>query len=80
MDLLKVNFVEKETNLLFVLLLTIPISVVSISLVCVIFLKKKSLLNSVVSPNIKKHEYMKLLSDEVALDAEEERGIATSSL
>ena len=37
MDLLKVNFVEKETNLLFVLLLTIPISVVSISLVCVIF-------------------------------------------
>ncbi len=70
-DLLKINFVEKETNGFFVLLLIIPVSVVCVSLICVLFFNKKSLVTSTVSQNAN-NGYTKLLTEETTLDMLEE--------
>ena len=74
-DLLKLNFIEKETNAFFVLLLIIPVSVVCVSLLCVIFFNKKgSKETSTVSQNIN-NGYTKLLTEEATIDLEEDREI-----
>lgn len=73
MDLLKINFVEKQTNALFVLLFIIPVLVVCISLVCALVFNKKHLETS--TSQISSNGYTKLLTEEAVLDLEEDREI-----
>ena len=70
---MQINFVEKQTNALFLLLLIIPVFVICISVVGALIFNKKRL-------NGMKHEirmdgYAKLLAEEESLDIDEDKRI-----
>ena len=64
--MIKVTYVETQTNMLFVLLLLIPVTIVSASLVCVFCMNKKRL-ESVDNIHGSNNGYTKLLTTEDAI-------------